>query len=76
MLWAATTVSSRHCPTTLTKRSVILFEGVGVDPPCGFCGIKSVNGDTSAIGNDIEPLDDMVLTADESEASVSERAKS
>ena len=50
----------------------INLEGVGVNPPTAFCGIKSINGDTSAAGNAIEPLDDVVLTADESEASVSE----
>ncbi len=49
----------------------IMLEGVGVDPPLAACGIKSINGDTSAIGNAIEPLDDVILTADGSEASVS-----
>ena len=48
------------------------LEGVGVNPPTATCGIKSINGDTTAVGNDIEPLDDVVLTGDASEASISE----
>jgi uncharacterized protein YfaP (DUF2135 family) len=50
---------------------IILLEGVGVDPPLAACAIKTINGEPTSATNEIEPLDDVVLTATGSEASVS-----
>lgn len=51
---------------------LVALRGVGVDPPECVVKVKSVNGTPASPTPSVEPLDDVVLTAEESEASVIE----
>lgn len=49
---------------------LIPLTGLGVDPPNCVVGVQSVNGVPAGPGATIEPLDDVILTAEGSEPSV------